>query len=546
MTDASGSTTYCYDLRGNVIEKRQSTPPANLVTSFGYNLADRPMSITYPSGAVLTYTRDADGRIVTASVVPVGGSSISILTGVNYLPFGPATKYTFAAGTQVLDKAFDANYWMTDVTSNALDLHFRRDALGNIDRLGAVPGATPPTEQYVLDAHYRLEQVETAAGADVETYTYNKTGDRLSKTKPPAAAEIYGYQANTHRLNSVAGNARTFDANGNTTQTTGAATLTFGFDDRNRLTSLTRNGSPAATYRISGNGERVRKDSSFPTSDNRFFVYYGAGRILGEYTSDLQREYVWIDDAPVAILDTTGLPLFGDLIFRDGFEPATQSPNQPTGSSTTISYLHTDQLNSPRAVTSSTLLNGQPVGTAIWRWNWQSNPFGETAPDNDPDGNAQPFVLNLRLPGQYSDAESGLAYNYFRDYEPGTGRYVESDPIGLKGGISIYSYVSSQPLVEIDPTGESAAAAVGGFIAGDVAIPEPTDAAWPKWAAYGLALGGALLYDACTESDDEKKRRNCQALKDSILKTCYGLSGRKMFRCFEAANTSFQQCMDQD
>ncbi len=63
------------------------------------------------------------------------------------------------------------------------------------------------------------------------------------------------------------------------------------------------------------------------------------------------------------------------------------------------------------------------------------------------------FVYNLRLPGQYYDAETGLSYNYFRDYDPATGRYVESDPIGLDGGISSYAYVANNPLQWLDPMG---------------------------------------------------------------------------------------------
>lgn len=67
---------------------------------------------------------------------------------------------------------------------------------------------------------------------------------------------------------------------------------------------------------------------------------------------------------------------------------------------------------------------------------------------------ARRVVYNLRLPGQYADAETGLNYNYHRDYDPGTGRYVESDPIGLYGGsYSTYSYVADRPLSLIDPFG---------------------------------------------------------------------------------------------
>ncbi|MGH8040452.1 MAG: RHS repeat-associated core domain-containing protein, partial [Rudaea sp.] len=86
------------------------------------------------------------------------------------------------------------------------------------------------------------------------------------------------------------------------------------------------------------------------------------------------------------------------------------------------------------------------AGASQWNWPWQTNPFGETTPTG-----AQAF--NLRFPGQYFDSETGLNYNYFRDYEPGTGRYVESDPIGLQAGTNTYAYVLSRPNRFRDPFG---------------------------------------------------------------------------------------------
>jgi RHS repeat-associated protein len=60
---------------------------------------------------------------------------------------------------------------------------------------------------------------------------------------------------------------------------------------------------------------------------------------------------------------------------------------------------------------------------------------------------------NLRFPGQYYQAETGLNQNWNRDYDPIVGRYVESDPIGLAGGIDPYAYVGSEPVSLVDPQG---------------------------------------------------------------------------------------------
>ncbi|WP_236822694.1 RHS repeat-associated core domain-containing protein [Andreprevotia sp. IGB-42] len=87
-------------------------------------------------------------------------------------------------------------------------------------------------------------------------------------------------------------------------------------------------------------------------------------------------------------------------------------------------------------------------------WRWDSEAFGNTQANQDPGNTGNQFVYNLRFPGQYYDAESGRHYNYFRDYDPSTGRYVQSDPIGLAGGsFSTYGYVDGSPLLHLDEFG---------------------------------------------------------------------------------------------
>ena len=106
----------------------------------------------------------------------------------------------------------------------------------------------------------------------------------------------------------------------------------------------------------------------------------------------------------------------------------------------TAYYLHTDHLDTPRLVTDE-------QNRVIWRNSPLGEPFGLSPVEEDPDGDGQAFTLNLRFPGQYFDKETNLNYNYFRDYNPQTGRYIQSDPIGLAGGINTYGYVGGDPII---------------------------------------------------------------------------------------------------
>ena len=187
--------------------------------------------------------------------------------------------------------------------------------------------------------------------------------------------------------------------------------------------------------------ERVAKQGTSTTQ----YVYDEDGHLIGEYDASgkLVEETLWLDDTPVAVLK-----------LRTG---ATNGGPTGSGSDTPwqglkaggvdVYWIESDQLDTPRAIVNAT---HQLI------WHWDSDPFGTTAPDQAPSqgsGITTAFVYNLRFPGQYFDSETGTHYNYFRDYEPGTGRYVESDPVGQKGGINGYVYVLSDPISFSDPDG---------------------------------------------------------------------------------------------
>jgi RHS repeat-associated protein len=113
-----------------------------------------------------------------------------------------------------------------------------------------------------------------------------------------------------------------------------------------------------------------------------------------------------------------------------------------TSGAAQLFFIYTDQLNTPRVITDQ-------ANKVVWRWD-NNDPFGGNIPDEDPDGDGIKFICNLRFPGQYADRETGMNYNYFRDYDPNTGRYIQSDPVGLDGGINTYMYVLGNPLAKRD------------------------------------------------------------------------------------------------
>jgi RHS repeat-associated protein len=107
-------------------------------------------------------------------------------------------------------------------------------------------------------------------------------------------------------------------------------------------------------------------------------------------------------------------------------------------------YIYSDHLDSPRVITDT-------QGNKVWEWQ-NSDPYGNNVPNENPSGAGQ-FTFPLRFPGQYADKETNSYYNVNRDYDPAIGRYVQSDPIGLMGGINTYIYAGGDPIMKVDILG---------------------------------------------------------------------------------------------
>ncbi len=244
-------------------------------------------------------------------------------------------------------------------------------------------------------------------------YNYDLNGNRLS-----GEGSTETMASGSNQLLTVTGalnRTYMYDAAGNVR---GYGSLGFAYNNRGRMnTASTSSGS--TSYLYNALGQLIEKATS---SSSNLYVYDESGHLLGEYdgSGTLIEETVWLGEIPVGTL----------------------KPNGSGG--VNIFYVHTDHLNTPRRIT-------RPSDNAFV-WRWDSDPFGTTAPNQNPSGLGT-FTYNLRFPGQYYMAETGLNQNVNRDYDPLTGKYIESDPIGLRGGINTYAYAYDNPIRFVDPQG---------------------------------------------------------------------------------------------
>jgi RHS repeat-associated protein len=439
MIDGAGTTTFEYDAFGNLVEESKTIGGNTYVTAYAYDEADLVTSMTYPSGRTVTYARNVLGQI-TAVESAYGGSSAMLASGAAYEPFGPLKELSFGNG-HTLVRTFDQQYRTTAQTTGTVqDLAFALDPAGNIDTISDAVDVSL-SQGFGQDA---LHRVTTDAGSyGTKGYSYDSVGNRLTRTHG-ATTQTLTYNVSSNRLTTHNGQTVSLDAAGNTLSDP-AENLSFSYGADNRVVESYVGGGLRATYAYDGRGRRVAKSETTGAQRTTVYHYGSRGELIGEtvYSSAggkvAEREFLWLDSLPLAQSDRT---------FSGG-----------TVTSNSLVYLHADQLSTPRLAT-----NGS--GAVVWRWD--SDAFGVGAAHEDPDGDTNLVNVPLRFPGQYFDEETGLHYNYFRDYNPKKGRYTQYDPIGLRGGLNTYSYVVNNPLVHVDPFGL------------EINIPAATENCWPN------------------------------------------------------------------
>jgi RHS repeat-associated protein len=298
------------------------------------------------------------------------------------------------------------------------------DAAGRITATKHTGGAGAALDQrYGYDGLDRLTDFDSASTS--QRFQYDANGNRTRATFG-AASYVNTISATSNRLASTAGLAparlNSYDATGNVVSD---GTIQYKYGSDGRLSSVVRGGVTTG-YRYNGLGQRVAKTGTAGAVAH--YVYDEAGRLVGEYdgAGKAIQETVYMGDLPVAVL-----------------KPAATTAGTQGSSTAGIYYAYADHLTTPRVLTRAS------DNKMVWDG---ADPFGLDQPDENP-SRVGLFTYNPRFPGQVFDKETNNHYNYHRHYDPQTGRYMQSDPIGLRGGINTYGYVGANPLSLSDPSG---------------------------------------------------------------------------------------------
>ena len=395
---------FNYDSYGRLNYQLGAVPGVNWFYSvYAYDPYGRLSTITYPTGRSVSYSYDAEGRIIQVTTQPSSGTPVTVLanTFVYNYPFAGPQSFSYGNGNGFY-LSRDQDYRPTYNFDGPRYKLYSYDPANNVASIADISNGALT---YTYDATGRLvSAIDSASnGFGSLAWTYDKNGNRQSETRN-AGTIPYAYSP-PNWLYQKGSDTRYRTPSGNTAS---SAVGSFAYDGYNRLVS-SQTAAETTTYSYNALGQRIKKinQNGLATS----FHYGPDGELLYEQDqAGNTKAYVWLDGRPLARIDNN----------------------------TQIYYYHVDHLGTPQAMTNS-------AGAVVWKAYY--DPFGSATV------RVGTIENNLRLPGQYYDRETGLQYNYFRDYDPTTGRYIEADPIGLEGGLNIYQYALSNPLSFIDPTG---------------------------------------------------------------------------------------------
>jgi RHS repeat-associated protein len=272
-SDAAGVTAFTYDERGNLLTSI-NTPMggAGVTTAYAYDQAGRPQSITYPSGLMVAYKRDAQGNISRVDVTPPGGSAVHMASSVTTQPFGPDSKVVLHNGITET-RVYDQDYRLQNVTAS-----------GN---------ATLENLGYSFDQASNVTTItDTVNAANSQTFTY----DNLNRLYTATAINPGGYG----RL------SWSYDGIGNRQQQIANNVITsYAYDPASsRITGITEGSNPAVPV-VTGPNGTVTSIPPANASAAASFTYNSAGR-LASVTSGTTTATSAYDDWGQRISKTAG------------------------------------------------------------------------------------------------------------------------------------------------------------------------------------------------------------------------------------------------
>jgi len=408
--DGATSATYAYDNAYRKLSETVNYGTFALTYSYTYYKNGLKKSLTMPDGTTYDYTYDNNNQL---SVISIPGQGFLTYNQYSWtmpsamtLPGGTKKENTYTPLMQL------KSLTVKDPAQNSLmSYNYDYSPAGNV--------ITKNTEQgnytYQYDELYRLIN---ATNASNEAYAYDAVGNRLTgNIGNQPSGDSYTYNANNELIELQTPNSElatySYDANGNViSKTDQTGTTTYTYDVDNRLVQLVTPNSQLVTYNYDPFGKRLWKE----VNGVKTYFFHSDEGLIGEYNA-------------------TGLE-----IKTYGYAPhsiwTTNTLFQKIG--TNFYWYQNDHLGSPQKITDSS-------GAVVWSATYDA--FGKAKIQ------VAAIENNLRFPGQYYDPETGLHYNYFRYYNPQTGRYITPDPIGLEGGINLFVYVWNNPLNQIDPLG---------------------------------------------------------------------------------------------